>query len=151
MFQENNVIVLIDLEIKIVIKSFFVGIVDLNNIDIKEEGIIDQSFFLLNVFCELDGIIFIGNDYLVIVDEGDLEGGSCGFIIFELDGNIVFIFGNIMEYIVVKVGYYLEECFGNKGNELENVDFVFFENIDYFFVNFECFSLVFVYDVFEFI
>ena len=147
--QENNAIVLIDLETKTVTKSFSAGTVDLNNIDTKEEGIIDQSSSLLNVPREPDGITFIGNDYLATADEGDLEGGSRGFTIFELDGNIVSTSGNTMEHIAAKVGHYPEERSGNKGNEPENVDFASFENTDYLFVNSERSSLVFVYDVSE--
>lgn len=108
---------MIDLETKTVTKSFSAGTVDLNNIDTKEEGIIDQTSSLENVPREPDGITFIGNDYLATADEGDLEGGSRGFTIFELDGNIVSTSGNTMEHIAAKVGHYPEERSGNKGNE----------------------------------
>jgi hypothetical protein len=146
-FQENNAIALIDLETLEVLSSFTAGTVDLVNIDTEEEGIIDQYSSLDDVPREPDGVTFMGNDYFATADEGDLYGGSRGFTIFNLCGDVEFSSGSSMDQICASYGHYPEERSGNKGSEPENVFFGNFEGTDYLFVNAERSSLVFVYDV----
>ena len=145
--QENNAVVLIDLTTGTVLNSFSAGTVDLTNIDTAEDGIIDQTASLNDVPREPDGITFIGTDFVATADEGDLDGGSRGFTIFDLDGNIVFTSGNEMDLIAAQVGHYPDERSENKGNEPENIEFATYDGTDYLFVNSERSSLVFVYDV----
>lgn len=145
--QENNAIVIIDLPTKAVISSFSAGSVDLDNIDTEEEKIIDQSSSLTSVPREPDGVIFIDSEHFVVADEGDLNGGSRGFTIFNLDGDVVYSSGSEMDQIAASVGHYPDKRSGNKGVEPENVAYGVFEGVPMIFVNAERASLVFVYDV----
>ncbi|MEB3211796.1 MAG: esterase-like activity of phytase family protein [Leptolyngbyaceae bacterium] len=145
--QENNAIVLIDLTTGNVINSFSAGTVSLANIDTVEDDIINQTSVLAGIPREPDGIAFIGTDYIATADEGDLDGGSRGFTIFDLNGNVVFTSGSEMDQIAARVGHYPEGRSENKGNEPENIEFASYDGTDYLFVNSERSSLVFVYNV----
>lgn len=147
--QENNGIVLIDLATATVIRSFSAGTVDLSGIDTVEEdpAIIDQTASLTAVPREPDGITFIGTDYLATADEGDWNGGSRGFTIFDLTGNVVYTSGNELDRLAAQFGHYPDARSENKGNEPENIEFATIEGTDYLFVNSERSSLVFVYNV----
>mmetsp|Transcript_47959 Transcript_47959/g.72547 ORF Transcript_47959/g.72547 Transcript_47959/m.72547 type:complete len:497 (-) Transcript_47959:1079-2569(-) len=146
--QENNAILLIDLATKTVSSSFTAGTVDLINIDIEEEDLIHMSASLNDVPREPDGVTFMGNRYFATADEGDLEGGSRGFTIFDArTGEIAFTSGSSMDQIAAAVGHYPEDRSGNKGVEPENVAFGTFDGVDYLFVNAERANLVYVYDV----
>ena len=148
--QENNAIVLIDLATKTVMDSFSAGSVNLTMIDTEEdpEAFIDQSSSLDNVPREPDGVAFMGNDYFVTADEGDLDGGSRGFTIFNTgDGSVAYTSGGFMDQLAASVGHYPDGRSGNKGVEPENVAVGTFEGVDYLFVNAERGGLNFVYDV----
>ena len=147
--QENNAIVLIDLATGTVINSFSAGTVDLTGIDTEDErpNIIDQTSSLDAVPREPDGITFIGTEYIATADEGDLDGGSRGFTIFDLEGNVVYTSGNEMDRIAAQLGHYPDRRSDAKGNEPENIEFGTFDGNDYLFVNSERSSLVFVYNV----
>jgi len=145
--QENNGIVLIDLATKTILSSFSAGTVDLENIDTEEEDIIDQTSSLDGVPREPDGVIFIGNEHFATADEGDMDGGSRGFTIFDLDGTVAHSSGSEMDQISAAVGHYPESRSGNKGSEPENVAFGNYGGVDYLFVNCERSNLVFVYDL----
>jgi Uncharacterized protein conserved in bacteria len=145
--QENNGIVLIDCQSKSVLSSFSAGEVDLVNIDTEEEDIINQSSSLENVPREPDGVVWLNNDYFATADEGDMDGGSRGFTIFNTDGEVIFSSGSDIDQITASIGHYPESRSGNKGAEPENVAFGTFEGTDYLFVNSERSSVVLVYDV----
>ena len=145
--QENNAIVLIDLPTLTVSASFSAGTVDLENIDTEEEGVIDQSSSLSEVKREPDGVTWIDDKYFVTADEGDLDGGSRGFTIFDKEGNVIAGPGSELDQIAAAVGHYPEERSGNKGVEPENVSFGKFGGKDLLFVNAERANLVFVYDI----
>lgn len=145
--QENNAIVLIDLATATVIRSFSTGSVNLTNIDTVEDDIINQTSSLNNVPREPDGITFIGTQYIATADEGDWNGGSRGFTIYDLEGNIVYTSGNELEHIVASIGHYPEARSENKGNESENIEYATYNGTDYLFINSERSSVVFVYNV----
>ena len=145
--QENNAIVIIDPESKTVTRSFSAGSVDLTNIDTEEEGIIDQTSSLTAVPREPDGTVFLNSYYFATADEGDLNGGSRGFTVFDILGNVAYSSGSEMDQIAATVGHYPDERSGNKGVEPENVAFGIYEGNKYLFVNAERAGLVFVYDV----
>lgn len=145
--QENNGIVLIDCVSKTVLSSFSAGAVDLFNIDTEEEDIIDQSSSLEDVPREPDGVVWIGSDYFATADEGDMDGGSRGFTIFNTDGEVVYSSGSEIDQIVASIGHYPDGRSGNKGAEPENVAFGTYGGVDYLFVNSERSNVVLVYDV----
>jgi len=145
--QENNYIVLVDLKDGSLVKHFTAGKVNLDKIDKTEEGIISLTESLTDVPREPDGVTWIGTDYFATADEGDMDGGSRGFTIFDTSGKVVFTSGNAMEHQVVRMGHYPDERSGNKGNEPENAEYGVYGDNKYLFVASERSSLVFVYDV----
>lgn len=147
--QENNHLVLVDLPSASVIGDFSAGSLDLEQIDATEEdpAIISLTESQLAVLREPDGLTWIGDDYFVTADEGDLDGGSRSFTVFNKMGDVVFSSGNSLDYLAVRFGQYPDGRSGNKGNEPENAEFARFGNDNLLFVNSERASLVFVYDV----
>lgn len=71
----------------------------------------------------------------------------CGFIVFGMDGIVVYELVESFEYFFVFVGYYNEGCLENKGVEFEVVEFGIFCGCDFLFVGLECLNVVGVYDV----
>jgi hypothetical protein len=145
--QENNGIVLIDCETKQVVGSFSAGSVDLTNIDTDEEDVIDQSSSQDGRPREPDGVTWLDSSVFATADEGDMDGGSRGFTIFNTGGDVVFSSGSEIDQIVASIGQYPENRSENKGSEPENVVFGTYDGTDYLFVNIERSSVVFVYDV----
>jgi len=147
--QENNHIVLIDLATASILRDFSAGSVDLNNIDTQEESpariTLNQSQD--NVLREPDGVSWIDNNHFATANEGDLDGGSRGFSVFNLQGDVVWDAGNTLDHLAVQYGHYPDDRSGNKGNEPENIEFAVFNDTPYLFVNSERSSLTFVYDV----
>lgn len=147
--QENNHIVLIDLATATVQNHFSAGYVDLTNIDTKEESpaLIDPQYNLTQVPREPDGIAWIDNQYFVTANEGDLNGGSRGFTVFDKGGNVVFDSGNDLDNLAMIFGHYPDSRSKNKGNEPENVEVGVYGGIRYLFVASERSNLIFVYDI----
>ena len=149
--QENNHIVLVDLTDGSVMNHFSAGAVNLDQVDATEEKArILQSESLQQVLREPDGVTWLGSHYFATADEGDLDGGSRGFTVFDKQGKVVYSSGNSMEHMVASVGHYPDGRSGNKGNEPENAEYGVFGDERYLFVNSERSSLVFVYDVADF-
>lgn len=146
--QENNYIVLVDLASASVKEHFSAGSVDLAGIDVTEET---RAHISLNgsqdsVPREPDGVAWINNDYFATADEGDLNGGSRGFTIFNTAGQVVYSSANELDYLAVRLGHYPDGRSENKGNEPENVEVGVFAGDRYLFVASERASLLFVYD-----
>ena len=144
--QENNHIVIVSLALGRVLTSFSAGTVDLTDIDVDEEGVIDQTASLDAVPREPDAIAWVGNFALATADEGDLFGGSRGFTNWTVFGSTIFEAGNSLEHGTARAGHYPEERSGNKGNEPEGVEYGEYGSGDRFlFVGSERSNLVFVY------
>ena len=147
--QENNYIMLVDLASGVVTNGFSAGAVDLENIDATEEdpALISLTESQSQVLREPDGVTWISTSHFVTADEGDLDGGSRGFTIFNTDGDVVYSSGNLLDHLAVRYGHYPDDRSGNKGNEPENAEFAEFDEVPYLFVNSERSSLIFVFDV----
>jgi hypothetical protein len=152
--QENNHISLIDLVTAEVIGGFSAGEVDLDGVDLTEDDpalngnlSIIQNESEDGVPREPDGVTWIGTELLATADEGDLDGGSRGFTIFDTDGNIVFTSGNTNDRMTARLGHYPDERSGNKGNEPENADYGAYGDDELLIVASERSSVLFVYDV----
>ena len=146
--QENNHIILVDLTDGSIVNDFSAGEVDLDQIDATEEdpAIISLTESQSAVVREPDGVAWINSNYFVTADEGDLDGGSRGFTVFNTDGDVVFTSGNSLDHMAVRFGHYPDGRSGNKGNEPENVEVGIYGDNRFLFVNSERSSLVFVYD-----
>ena len=146
--QENNHIVLVDLSTGQITNHFSAGSVDLTNIDATEEdAFINQVESLSGVVREPDGVTWLNNDYFATANEGDWNGGSRGFSVFDTRGNVVYDSGNTMDQLTAGIGHYPDDRSENKGNEPENAEFGIFGDNRFLFINSERSSLVFVYDV----
>ncbi|SMF08748.1 Uncharacterized conserved protein [Alteromonadaceae bacterium Bs31] len=147
--QENNHLFLVNLADGSIVNDFSAGAVDLHMIDTDEEepAIINQTESAYEVLREPDGVAWINTEYFATADEGDLDGGSRGFTIFNTAGDAVWNSGASLDHMAVKFGQYPDGRSGNKGNEPENVEVGIYGENRYLFVNSERSSLVFVYDV----
>lgn len=145
--QENNYIILVDISSGEIVNSFSAGTANLDQIDTEEEDLITLNSSLTDVPREPDAVNWISDSLFATADEGDLFGGSRGFTIFNLDGEVVYAAGNSVEHIAARLGHYPEDRSGNKGSEPEGIAFGAYDSGDYLFVGLERASLVLVYNV----
>lgn len=146
--QENNHIVLVNLADGSIVNHFSAGTVDLEGVDTVEEdpALISLTGSLSAVPREPDGVTWLSTELFATADEGDMDGGSRGFTVFNTDGEVVYASGNALEREVVRLGHYPDARSGNKGNEPENAEYGDFGNGKYLFVASERSSVIFVYD-----
>ncbi|MEM0900488.1 MAG: esterase-like activity of phytase family protein [Pseudomonadota bacterium] len=143
--QENNHIVVLNGETGEVISHFSAGAVDLENVDTAEERALTFDDTLEGVVREPDAVQWLDNDRLVTANEGDYEGGSRGFTIFNKQGEVLFESGLEFEYQVAMVGHYPERRSGNKGVEPEGMEVANFDGVPHIFLLSERGSVVGVY------
>jgi uncharacterized protein YjiK len=154
--QENNHVVLIDLEAwaipllgNEIVGDFKCGKVQLFDVDILENDLIEQVDFLTPIPREPDAIQWIGEDYMVTSDEGDLDGGTRGFTIYDTKGKVIFTSGNSIEHLGTRIGHYPEDRSENKGTEPEGAEFAWFGEFPILFIGSERSSIIAVYSVTE--
>jgi len=145
--QENNHIALVDLASGDIVNHFSAGTVNLDKIDIEKDKTIELTGNLTDVPREPDGVSWISSTQFVTADEGDLDGGSRGFTIFNKNGRVTYAPGNSVEHVIVRHGHYPEKRAGKKGNEPENAEFGKFGKKNLLFVGSERASVVLVYSV----
>jgi len=157
--QENNCNIVVEMGSGTVLGAFDGGFVELDNIDTIEDGLILQVEDIASLsrdgegalLREADGVTWIGEtNYYATANEGDLDGGSRGWSIFEAStGEVVYDSGSSMEWETANAGHYPDERSGNKGNEPENVFYTSFPDFEteYIFVLSERSSVVFVYTI----
>lgn len=145
--QENNHIALVDLKTAQVIQDFSAGTVNLRKIDAVEDDVIDFNSSLRNIPREPDTVAWISSNAFATADEGDLNGGSRGFTIFNRSGKAIFESGSEFEYLGASIGHYPESRSENKGTEPEALTFAKFDYEDYLFVGSERGSFIGVYKV----
>jgi len=145
--QENNAIVLVNTKTGQILDSYSAGAVDLKGIDLTEDGIISQTEDQPGRLREPDGVTWLDEYFYATANEGDLDGGSRGFTIFDRVGGVVYNSGSEIDYVAAMVGQYPDERSGNKGNEPENVAFAKFGKDELLFVNSERSSIILVYNL----
>ena len=142
--QENNYIALVDLASGKITNHYSAGTVDLDDIDTAKDKIIDLSGSKSAVAREPDTIQWVDDDRFVTANEGDWNGGSRGFTIFNTDGTVDFDSGTDFEYLTVRLGHYPEHR-NKKGNEPEGAETAQFGDDKLIFIASERGSLVGVY------
>lgn len=147
--QENNHIMIIDLASGTVTASFPAGATTITQVDLEEEdpAIISPTQTATDVLREPDGVTWLTNEYFATADEGDLDGGSRGFTVYDTAGNVRYDAGNLLEHEAIRLGHYPDSRSGNKGNETENAEYGQFGDRKYLFLCSERSSLVYVFDV----
>lgn len=143
--QENNHVVVIGAD-GVVAGHFSAGAVDLTGIDTKKDGRLDFSGEAAGALREPDAVKWIDADHFVMANEGDWNGGSRGFTIFNRDGSVVFESGASPEQAMAALGHYPDHR-NKKGVELESVEVAVFDGVPTLFVASERASLVAVYDL----
>jgi hypothetical protein len=123
--QENNHLAVVDLPTRRVVRHFPAGAVNLTQIDtVRASGSNPNTIALVNDQAgrlrEPDAAAWIGNR-IATANEGDLDGGSRGFTIFDLDGSVAYDSGNTLEHLAVRAGHYPERRSNSKGTEPEAI------------------------------
>jgi hypothetical protein len=129
-----------------IVEHFSAGAVNLERIDRTDDrpASIALTDSLQGVLREPDGVAWLPRKRFATADEGDLDGGSRGFTVFNMDGTVAFTSGNLLEHEAVRLGHYPHRRSDAKGNEPENVAFARFHKDEYLFVASERSNLVFV-------
>ncbi len=145
--QENNHVVLIDLPTARIRRHWDAGTVDLRQVDVLENDLIELDGELNEVPREPDGVAWISPFRLATADEGDLDGGSRGFTIFNRKGEVRFAAGNALEHRVTRIGHFPEDRSENKGNEPEGVEYGQYGHDRFLFVASERSNVIAVYRI----
>ncbi|CAM3282059.1 esterase-like activity of phytase family protein [Paracoccus nototheniae] len=144
--QENNHIVVIGAD-GAVASHFSAGTVSLEGVDAKDDGALTFTDRLSDLPREPDAVKWIDADHFATANEGDYEGGSRGWTIFNRDGTVVYDSGNSFEHAVIAAGHYPDKRSDAKGVEPESIEVATFDGTPYVFVVSERGSIIGVYDV----
>lgn len=142
--QENNHLVILAADGSVV-NHFNAGSVTLTGIDENEEQALRFNAIQTDVPREADAVNWIDNDHFATADEGDLNGGSRGWTIYNKNGDVVYDDNLAFERSLIEIGHYPEKRSGNKGVEPESIKFARFGDTKYVFVGSERGSVVGVY------
>jgi hypothetical protein len=142
--QENNYVVIVDAKTATVVGGFEVGETGVAGVDTKNDGKIDFSSDNKVVPREPDAVKWLDNDRLITANEGDWNGGSRGFTIFNRDGTILFDSGNALDVNAAQMGHY-PDFRSKKGVEPEGLEVATFGETKYIFIAEERSSLIAVY------
>ncbi|SFR40814.1 Esterase-like activity of phytase [Yoonia tamlensis] len=145
--QENNHMVVVgrDGAIK---NHFSAGTVDLDGIDATDERaalLFTESQSGLPR--EPDAVKWIDDTHFATANEGDMDGGTRGWTIFNADGTVVYDAGTSFEYAIIQAGHYPDKRSDSKGVEPESIETATFGETPMVFVGAERASMVGVYDV----
>ena len=143
--QENNHMVVVGRDGK-VLSHFSAGGVDLDNIDVARDGALTFVASKANVLREPDAVKWLDDQHFVTANEGDYEGGSRGWTIFNKNGAVVYEDKTGFEHAIVQVGHYPEKRSNKKGVEPESVEVATFGGTPMIFIGSERGSIVGVYD-----
>jgi len=143
--QENNHIVIVDLATAKVINHFSAGSVTLEKVDAKTDKRIALTDKLENVRREPDAVAWIDDTRFVTADEGDYEGGSRGFTIFDVSGKVLYASGNAIEHLAVAHGHFPDRRARAKGSEPEGVAVAKYGTDTFIFVGSERGNFIAVY------
>ncbi len=145
--QENNHMVVVSKDGE-VLNHFSAGAVDLKDIDATDErGALIFNESQDGRLREPDAVTWIDDTHFAIANEGDYNGGSRGWTIFNKDGTVVYESGTDFEKAIIQIGHYPDKRSDAKGVEPESVTFGEFNGTPYVFVGAERASVVGVYDV----
>lgn len=142
--QENNWVAIVDAKTGTVTGGFSAGAVSVEGIDTKNNGAIDFTGSKEDLPREPDSVKWLDNDRLVVANEGDWNGGSRGFTIFNRDGSVAFDSGNALDVQAALLGHY-PDFRNKKGVEPEGLEVATFGDIKYIFVAEERSSLIAIY------
>lgn len=143
--QENNHLVVVNAKTARIINHFSAGSVNLHGVDVDEERAIRFTGTQLGRKREPDAVQWLDDERFVIANEGDYEGGSRGFTIFNKNGVMLYESGLDFEYRAIAAGHYPDKRSGNKGIEPEGLEVARFGKETYIFILAERAGIVGVY------
>jgi len=143
--QENNHIAIVDLASGEIVANFSAGTASAENIPVSKARMSDASGSTKDVRREPDAVAWLDDDRFVTANEGDYEGGSRGFTIWNAKGDVLFDSGNQMEHLGMSHGHYPAKRAAKKGTEPEGVAVGEFGGDKLIFVNSERGNFVAVY------
>ncbi|MCF8478887.1 MAG: esterase-like activity of phytase family protein [Rhodospirillum sp.] len=143
--QENNHLALIDLATGEVIKHFSAGTSSVKGIPSNKARLINGDGEITDLPREPDSVAWIDNTRFVTANEGDYKGGTRGFTIWNMEGEIEYDSGASMEHLGMRVGHYPAKRASKKGVEIEGAEFGLFGDTPLFFVNAERANFVAVF------
>lgn len=143
--QENNHFAIVDAATGELISHFSAGSVDLEHIDVEEERAFTFDGAQAARLREPDAVKWLDDNRFVAANEGDYNGGSRGFTIYNKDGSVACESSTSLEILAARAGHYPEKRSGNKGVEPEGLTTGTFGDQQYFFVLLERASLIGVY------
>ncbi|SFA86220.1 Esterase-like activity of phytase [Poseidonocella pacifica] len=145
--QENNHLVVVD-RAGNVQHHFSAGAVDLTGIDTQDDrGSLLFTDSQMGRKREPDAVKWIDDAHFATANEGDMDGGSRGWTIFNKDGSVVYESGASFEHALIEIGHYPDKRSDAKGVEPESIEFAEFDGVPMVFVGSERGSAVGVYDV----
>lgn len=142
--QENNWIAIIDGKTGTVTGGFTAGETGVSGVDTKNDGKIDFSGENKVVPREPDAVKWLDANRLVVANEGDWNGGSRGFTIFNRDGSVAFDSANALDVNAAQLGHY-PDFRNKKGVEPEGLEVATFGDSQYIFIAEERSSLIAIY------
>ncbi len=144
--QENNHIAVVDKDGNVV-SHFSAGSVDLEGIDTTDErGALIFTESQPGRLREPDAVKWIDDSHFATANEGDYNGGSRGWTIFNKDGTVVYENSTEFEKAIIQIGHYPDKRSDAKGVEPESVTAATFGGTPMIFVGAERASVVGVYD-----
>ncbi|WP_417205693.1 esterase-like activity of phytase family protein [Antarctobacter sp.] len=145
--QENNHLVVVAADGSI-LNHFSAGAVDLDKIDtLDERGALNFDTSQKGRKREPDAVKWIDDTHFAIANEGDMDGGSRGWTIFNKDGTVTYESGASFEHALIQIGHYPDKRSDAKGVEPESIETAVFDGTPLVFVGSERGSAVGVYDV----
>jgi Esterase-like activity of phytase len=147
--QENNHIVLVDLKNGKIVNHFPAGSANLTQIDTIDErpNLIDLTSSQTDRLREPDTVTWISDSEFATADEGDLDGGSRGWTIYDTNGNVKWTSGFTFEHLAVRFGHYPDRRSDANGTEPEGIEYANFQSQNLLFVGSERAGIVVVYRV----
>ncbi|WP_423068115.1 esterase-like activity of phytase family protein [Devosia sp. CN2-171] len=142
--QENNEVVIVDGKTGTVAGHFPAGQVDVAGIDTKNDGKLDFTSKKDGLLREPDAVKWLDDNRLVTANEGDWNGGSRGFTIFNKDGTVAWDSGDLLDSDAARMGHY-PDFRNKKGVEAEGIEIAKFGDDTLIFVAEERSSLVAIF------
>ncbi|MFJ2517388.1 esterase-like activity of phytase family protein [Cellulosimicrobium cellulans] len=146
--QENNGVAVVDIATGEIETVFSAGAVAVSGIDVKKDGVIDQTGSIPATPREPDAIGWLDDAHVATANEGDWKGGSRGWSVFDAaSGEVVWDAGAELERLAARIGLHTEDRAAKKGVEPEGLTVATLGGTRYAFVGSERSNFVAVYDV----
>ncbi|WP_299639271.1 esterase-like activity of phytase family protein [Devosia sp.] len=142
--QENNEIVIVDGKTGTVTGHFPAGTADVAGIDTKNDGQFDFTSKKDGLLLEPDAVKWLDDNRFVTANEGDWNGGSRGFSIFNRDGSVAYDSANLLDSDAARMGHY-PDFRNKKGVEPEGIEVAKFGDDNLIFVAEERSSLIAIF------